>query len=68
MVIYIFVVLSEHLTNFEMNIMSMEHPKGLLNNVTNGFFVAKMTFEKMWNDLKMAFLWGRFYAHICTIV
>jgi hypothetical protein len=48
--------------------MSMEHPKGLLNNVTNGFFVAKMTFEKMWNDLKMAFLWGRFYAHICTIV
>jgi hypothetical protein len=29
-----------------MNIMSMEHPKGLLNNVINVFFVAKRTFEK----------------------
>jgi hypothetical protein len=46
MVIYLFVILSEHLTNFEMNTMSMEHPKGLLNNVTNVFLLQKKLLKK----------------------
>ncbi len=37
----IFDVLWEHLTNFEMNILSMEYPKQLLNNVTNDFCCKK---------------------------
>jgi len=66
MVIYLFVILSEHLTNFEMNTMSMEHPKRLLNNVTNVFLLQKKLLKKC----EMIWKWhfhGKVFMHTFTL-